>query len=191
MKFLYTLAFLVGAENWKIPQLPEELRQGLKEFDWSNSNILDLGCGEGRDCISLASEGWNVIGVDYIPIAIRRAKASARKAQVVDKTTFYINDVTNLLSLNLPPIHFAYDIGCFHLLDDDQANKYISGLSKVVIPGGMFLLNAFTPRLQGKKRLGYNTEMIIEKFSPIFEIEKTSDHSYWRFPAMWYWLRKQ
>ena len=191
MKCLYSLAFLFGADNWKIPQTPIELKDGLKEFDKSNSTVLDLGCEEGRECISVASDGWNVIGVDFVPLAIRRAKASARKARVADKTAFYVGDVTKLLSFDLPPIQFAYDIGCFHLLKHDQAVEYITGLSQVVIRGGMLLLNAFTPRSQGKKMVGYNPQDIVEMFDPEFIVERTSDHSYWRFPARWYWLRRQ
>jgi len=121
MKFLYSLAFLFGADNWKLEHLPVEISQALKDFDRTNAKILDLGCGEGRECISLASDGWNVTGVDFTPLAIRRAKNAARDAHLQDRTTFYTGDVSRLDLLDLPPIQLAYDIGCFHLLESEQA----------------------------------------------------------------------
>ena len=190
MKFLYSLAFLLGADNWKLEQLPVEITQTLKDFDKANTNILDLGCGEGRECISLASEGWHVLGVDFIPLAIRRANNAAREAQVLDRTTFYTGDVSKLHRLDLPPIHFAYDIGCLHLLNSEQVKGYISGLGDAVVPGGVFLLNAFTPRQQGKKMVGYDPETVSALFNETFVVERMSEHSYWRFPANWYWLRR-
>lgn len=135
MKFLYSLAFLLGADNWKLEHLPVEISQALKEFDRVNTKILDLGCGEGRECIALAADGWDVIGVDFIPLAIRRANNAARKAQVLDRTAFYTGDVSRLDLLDLPPIQLAYDIGCFHLLDSEQVEGFISGLSDIVVPG--------------------------------------------------------
>ncbi|MCR6712623.1 MAG: TPMT family class I SAM-dependent methyltransferase [Demequina sp.] len=35
---------------------------------------LDLACGEGADAAWLASQGWNVTGVDISPTAIQRAR---------------------------------------------------------------------------------------------------------------------
>lgn len=38
---------------------------------------LDLACGEGRNAIWLAEEGWKVVASDYSPVAIEKAKARA------------------------------------------------------------------------------------------------------------------
>ncbi|HMR49145.1 MAG TPA: methyltransferase domain-containing protein [Arachnia sp.] len=38
---------------------------------------LDLGCGEGADAIWLALQGWDALGIDISPTAIRRASAAA------------------------------------------------------------------------------------------------------------------
>ncbi len=191
MKLIYSLAFLFGADNWKIDPTPVELMDSVKELSKENSLILDLGCGDGHDCLTLARAGWQVVGIDFVPVAIRKARAAARRAGVSGRADFRVGDVSRLGNLGLPAVDFAYDIGCFHLLNAEQARGYVDGLAEVVKSGGMFLLKAFTPRRQGKKTVGYTPEQIESLFSPGFKLEKSSDHSYWRFPAEWYWLRRK
>lgn len=41
--------------------------------------MLDIGCGTGTNCLMLALHGWQTIGIDFSPIAIKTAK---HKAQV-------------------------------------------------------------------------------------------------------------
>ncbi|WP_127794951.1 bifunctional 2-polyprenyl-6-hydroxyphenol methylase/3-demethylubiquinol 3-O-methyltransferase UbiG [Agromyces sp. LHK192] len=43
---------------------------------------LDLGCGEGGDVVWLASNGWEVTGVDLSPTAIARARDAADAAGI-------------------------------------------------------------------------------------------------------------
>jgi len=76
MKFLYSLAFMFGADNWKLDKLPTEIEEALGKFDQTNTMVLDLGCGEGQECISLATKGWQVIGVDYVPLSHQESKKS-------------------------------------------------------------------------------------------------------------------
>ncbi len=190
MRFFYSLAFLFGLDNWKIDPTPKEIIDSLNSFNINNTNVLYLGCGDGHYCLTLAKDGWKVIGIDFIPVAIRKAQSSEKKAGVVDKAVFHVGDVSRLDKLDLPVIDFAYDIGCFHLLTAEQTQTYISGLAEVVRKDGLFLLKAFTPREQGNKVVGYETKDITQLFSPHFKVEKTSDKSYWRFPAKWYWMRR-
>lgn len=53
---------------------------------------VDLGCGEGGDAVWLARSGRWVLGLDYAPNALARARAAARKAEVTsaqfDECTF-------------------------------------------------------------------------------------------------------
>lgn len=43
---------------------------------------LDLGCGEGRNSIWLAEQGWDVTGVDFSSVAIDRARDIAERRGV-------------------------------------------------------------------------------------------------------------
>ena len=57
MKFLSSLAFLLGADNWKLDNVPHEILDSLQEFDQNKTLILDIGCGAGKGCVSLAEQG--------------------------------------------------------------------------------------------------------------------------------------
>ncbi len=88
MKFLYTLSFLLGADNWRLESLPIEITEVLKDFNKETTQVLDLGCGVGKESVALATQGWKVTGIDFIPMAIRRARKAAAKAGVTDLAKF-------------------------------------------------------------------------------------------------------
>jgi 2-polyprenyl-3-methyl-5-hydroxy-6-metoxy-1,4-benzoquinol methylase len=48
----------------------------------SSGRALDLACGEGRNAIWLAKQGWRVTAVDYSDVAVDRARRLAREQGV-------------------------------------------------------------------------------------------------------------
>ena len=51
---------------WETSERTKEVLDTLKTYKITKkSNILELGCGEGRDTIYLLDNGYNVLGVDY------------------------------------------------------------------------------------------------------------------------------
>ena len=46
---------------------------------------ITLGCGVGRETIYLAKKGFDVIGLDFSPVAIRKARRKAKTAPVPDR----------------------------------------------------------------------------------------------------------
>lgn len=63
MKFLYSLPFILGADNWKLDKVPHEILDTVKEFDKNESQILDLGCGIVKEsvyfCFKRVASHWN------------------------------------------------------------------------------------------------------------------------------------
>jgi len=45
----------------------------------NKTELLNIGCGKGRNSIWLASKGFNVTGVDFAPEAIKEARKRAKK----------------------------------------------------------------------------------------------------------------
>ncbi len=120
--------------------------------------------------------------------AIENAKNAAEKSGVADKTEFLVGDVTRLEKLKLPEFDFAFDIGCFHLLNEADQEAYITGVSHVLKRNAVFLLYAFTPRKQGRKEVGFFPTELKERFSRFFTLQRYEERTYWRFPANWYWF---
>ena len=84
------------------------------------SEILDLGCGQGRHCIELSSRGYGrVSGVDFSERNIRKASASAKEKNTAPM--FFCADARKLkLGRKFDVVLCLYDvIGSFRLVDDN------------------------------------------------------------------------
>ena len=56
--------------------------------------VYDLGCGDGRIVITAAKQfGATGVGIDINPIRIKESLQNARKAGVIDRVTFSIEDL--------------------------------------------------------------------------------------------------
>lgn len=100
---------------------------------------LDLGCGYGRAAIYMASLGWQVDAIDFIPEAIKEATERAKIVGV--DVRFHLAEVTSLDFLS-GPYDFALDVGCAHTLDDLDLRRYRDQLHRLLRPDGIFLLFA-------------------------------------------------
>ncbi len=79
----------------------------------AGGRALDLACGEGRNAIWLAEQGWKVTGVDFSRVAVERARALARERGVTlelreeDATQWHPEagayDLVLIAYLQLPP----------------------------------------------------------------------------------------
>jgi SAM-dependent methyltransferase len=103
---------------------------------------LDLGCGRGQYTPELARRGWEAVGIDYVPAAI---KAAAAKSRGVEGLSYVVGDVTRLPSAHLGTFDFFLDIGCFQGLDAGQRLSQGRGVSALANPGATLLLLSFGP----------------------------------------------
>ena len=94
---------------------------------------IDIGCGTATNVITLAQNGWQVIGIDFAPRAIQIAK---RKTQKI-KAELQVNDATKLKGID-GPFDLALDMGCFHGID--KKADYLTQLNRVLASGGYWLM---------------------------------------------------
>jgi SAM-dependent methyltransferase len=116
--------------------------------------ILDLGCGEGRHTLACAREGFKVVGLDYQPLAIRRARDFARRQKVRGDFEFRVGDA---FRLPFPPDSFdgIIDYGCLHHVKIGDTRRYLDSVLPRLRPGGYFILSCFSTRFKhhpGEKR---------------------------------------
>lgn len=141
----------------------------LLEFIAQNppGRALDLGCGTGTNVITLAENGWNVIGVDYIQRAIRAARRKIHQAEV--SAQVFVGDVTELQGIK-GPFDLVLDIGCFHGLSAVEQSAYIGNLMRLTIPGSVYLMYGFFR--ESDDRGPGMIESDLDAFMPSFDLVK-------------------
>jgi len=95
---------------------------------------LDVGCGEGRNALWLASLGWQVVGLDFSGVALERAATLARKRaldvswQQADLTAWH------------PTAQVALVLIAYVHLPAAERRQLLTTSRSAVLPGGYLLL---------------------------------------------------
>lgn len=101
--------------------------------------ILEIGCGEGRDTFYLAEQGYTIVAIDVSISAIEKCKELANKKDV--HAEWIVNDALYIDKLLDRKFKWIYSIGTLHMLvEDDDRNKFLSSLYNVLEPNGKMLL---------------------------------------------------
>jgi SAM-dependent methyltransferase len=131
--------------------------------------ILDAGCGTGEHALYFAARGHRVVGIDFVPEAIRRAR---QKAAVRGLTVeFLVRDATRLADWE-ERFATVIDCGLFHVFSDDDRRRYVQGLARVVEPGGRLYLLCFSdqePGTEGPRRV--SRQELYDAFADDWEVE--------------------
>ena len=173
----YRLTYRSGKPRWDTGEPRPELRELAAP---AGGRALDLGCGAGADAVALARQGWQVVGVDFVPEAIATASERACEAGVTGSAgsagsaTFVQGDVTRLRALGLHgPFDLVVDIGCYHAIPAGRRDAYAAEVAAVTQPGADFLLAGIshppaTWRLLGAG--GVTAEELRRRFGAQFDL---------------------
>lgn len=132
--------YLTDDRPWDLGEPEPELVRFVESGSLiPDASVLELGCGTGTDSIYLAKKGFHVVGVDFSPTAIERAKDRARRDHLVGSCEFYLKDVCDLSFLK-NRFDFAYDKTCFDNLAPSERTAYVSNVKGVLGPVANFLL---------------------------------------------------
>ncbi|MBM4423833.1 MAG: class I SAM-dependent methyltransferase [Chloroflexi bacterium] len=141
-RLVFAFLYAFTRPRWDTNITPPELVDLIEAQKLPPGRALDLGCGTGTNVIYLARHGWQAVGIDFVGRAVAEAKRKARANGV--RAEFFQADATRLEFLQ-PPFDLAFDIGCFHSIPADRRAHYLSGLARLLRPGGLFLCYAFKP----------------------------------------------
>jgi ubiquinone/menaquinone biosynthesis C-methylase UbiE len=135
----YEEVYLHGATTWETTDPNDILVRMLQRLEVNPCRVIDLGCGEGRDAIFLARNGFKVLGVDVSHAALQRARERARQEGV--ECRFLERDVTTLRGVPDRSFDFAINMGCLHMMPDkDSRSRHLARVFEVLRPSGWFLL---------------------------------------------------
>lgn len=122
---------------WETSERTKEVLDTLKTYKITKkSNILELGCGEGRDTIYLLDNGYNVLGVDYSFAVIDKCN------ELTDYK--YVNNFKQLdlieNSLN-EKFDFIYSVAVIHMFAlDEHRNKFYNFIYDHLKDNGIALI---------------------------------------------------
>jgi len=123
---------------WDMDQPDDRLVELVRDGTLAPGRAMDVGCGTGTHALWLASQGFDVLGVDVAPLAIERARA---KASAMPEVTCRF-EVLDFLSNDPPgaPFQLVFDRGCFHVFDEvAERRDFASRVAALLAPGGRWL----------------------------------------------------
>lgn len=103
--------------------------------DLAPGRALDVACGEGRNAIWLADQGWEVTGVDFSPVALDKARRRAEARGV--SVTWLLADV---LTGTPEPAAFDLVVVLYLQLPPETRRSAFAAAARAVAPGGTLLV---------------------------------------------------
>jgi len=102
-----------------------------------SGRALDLACGEGRNAVWLAEQGWEVTGIDFSDVAVTKAGEMAADRGV--RVAWGVNDLTRWA-----PAEQSFDlVVIFYLqLPTPERRVAVTSAVRALAPGGTFLFVA-------------------------------------------------
>ncbi len=165
---------------WTDARIPQEIKALARQT--GAQRALELGCGVGRFSRYLAQQGVRVTALDFSPAAIEKARASVRHDRA--KPEFMVGDVTRLDLLN-GPFDISFDVGCFHCLDEQGRRAYVSGVARLLRPGGTHLVWALDAP---PSDLALSPVAVEQIFGSGFEMQQARKSRRRLVSSHWYWL---
>jgi SAM-dependent methyltransferase len=129
---------------WNVEEPPQPLVELVQAGKVRPCRAIDLGCGTGNYAIYLASEGFEVTGVDISPTAIRIARKNAEKRAV--RCDFVAADVLGDLAQVEGTFDFAYDWGLLHHILPENRQRYVENVLGRLNDKGRYLSVCFSDK---------------------------------------------
>jgi SAM-dependent methyltransferase len=187
-----------GNTPWDSGISPPELLEAIASPPQGlPKRMLDIGCGTGTNCLTLALQGWETTGVDFSPLAIEAAQRKiAERADEIARAggsaRFLVADVTQLPA-PAPTGRFSLllDLGCLNGIPPVSRPAYAQMVAQHAAPGALYLLYTHLP-LEGRERpIGCSPEEVDHLFAGTFRLER---REFGVAPqggeSMWNWLRR-
>ncbi len=109
-----------------------------QKIDIYSMNVLDAGCGVGKNSLYLADLGNIVTGVDFAENAIHEAQVRAGKGTT--NVTFLVGDLGNKLPLADASQDVILDVMTSNSLTVEARNTFILESARVLKKGGFYML---------------------------------------------------
>ena len=149
MKGYFEKAYLSARTPWPSTQPTASVVRFARQLQevGRTGRVLDLGCGEGRHTFLFAQAGFETYGLDYLPVAIEKAREQARAQALKTGYTFILGDALH------PPFRpqsfdVLIDSGFFHHVKQCDWKTYCGHVTTLLKDAGYLQLTVFSSRCQ-------------------------------------------
>jgi SAM-dependent methyltransferase len=129
-----------GPPPWNIGEQQPELA-ALISAGKIRSDVLDAGCGHAELSLSLASDGYTVVGLDISPTAIAVANRAAQQRNL-RTASFAQADITSFTGYD-GRFNTVVDSTLFHSLPVDVRHDYLHAVQRAAAPGARYYVLVF------------------------------------------------
>tara|TARA_Y100000310_G_C20649810_1_gene798748 strand:- start:333 stop:1007 length:675 start_codon:yes stop_codon:yes gene_type:complete len=126
----------------------------------SISNILELGCGQGRDSIFFANLGCNVTATDISENAINFVK-KVKNEQNLQNLQLFVHDILNPLKFESTNFDLVYSNLALQFFDINQLSEIFSNVNKIMKDNSFFL---FSTKKSGDKYHNFGNKIFDNAF---------------------------
>ncbi len=129
-----------GPPPWNIGEPQPELAALIAEGR-VRSDVLDAGCGVAELSLSLAADGYTVVGLDNSPTAVAAATKAAQD-RGLSTATFERADITDFSGYD-GRFNTVIDSTLFHSLPIEGREGYLSSVHRAAAPGAGYYVLVF------------------------------------------------
>ncbi len=167
----WTDLYARGGDGWELRQPAQPLVEFVETTPPARGRVAVPGCGRGHDVRYLARRGYEAIGFDFSPAAIREAQTLVRtegvRAELVERDIFSLaRDYANAFD-------GIWEYTCFCAIDPARRAEYVRTMATILRPGG-WLLACFFPLRRWAPGPPFRVSQmeVRRRFLPRFRIER-------------------
>jgi len=145
---------------------------GLVDFlaahpELPRGTVLVPGCGTGHDVVALARAGFEVVGLDFAPSAVARARQRLTEAGL--RAEVYCADF--LRDPPLRQVQWVFEHTLYCAIAPSDRPLYVEAVLRWLAPAGQFLaIHYLIPDAGPEPPFGTTREEVVERFQPHFEL---------------------
>jgi SAM-dependent methyltransferase len=160
-----------GGDGWEIGAPAPPLVDFLEATPPPRGRVAVPGCGRGHDARHLARCGYDAVGFDFSPAAVREARARAGKEGI--PVTFEERDIFTLGRDYANAFDGVWEYTCFCAIDPRRRRQYVATLDAILKPGGWLLACFYPVRRSGAgPPFAVGKDEVRRLFVPPFRIER-------------------
>lgn len=133
-----------GPPPWNIGEPQPELAALIADGKF-RSDVLDAGCGFAELSLTLAAQGYTVLGIDLTPTAVAAATKAAT-GRGLTTASFAQADITDFSSYPTGSegrFNTVVDSTLFHSLPIEGRDGYVSAVHRAAAPGASYFVLVF------------------------------------------------